>query len=185
MRAWLAAIAADIAALRASWRSVRGGWAAARRDARELIAHRRVLVDTSAMTRNGMQVVLRTRLRLIGDTQTDILRVWFDAAPPSEIEATTNAHFQSLAAAMSGWAAAQAMERLFVQLTWILGAIVGAAAALQKILATPVSDLALALLTNWYLWTGIALPLLGSIIRWILRWRLRAMFRRNPPTVPA
>ncbi|HSU06470.1 MAG TPA: GlcNAc-transferase family protein [Acetobacteraceae bacterium] len=36
-RTWLAATA-DVAALRTSWQTVRGGWGAARRDARELIA---------------------------------------------------------------------------------------------------------------------------------------------------
>src|SRR5262249_57237535 len=66
-RGWLAATQADIAAPQASWHSVRGGGRGARQDAAELIRHRRVLVDTQAMTPDGMRTVLRTRLRLIGD----------------------------------------------------------------------------------------------------------------------
>jgi hypothetical protein len=68
----MTALGADVAALRASWQTVRGGWAAAVDDARQLIVRRRVLVQTKA----GQQLVLCTRLRLIGDTQTDVSRAW-------------------------------------------------------------------------------------------------------------
>lgn len=185
MRAWLAAIVADVAAVRAGWQTVHGGWRAARRDARELIAHRRILVDTPAMTRDGMRVVLRTRLRLIGDTQTDILRSWFETASGNEAQAAVDAHFQSVAAAMSGWAVARAMERLLVRFSGILGGVVSIAAAIQKIVATPSPLLVHAVLTSWALWGGFGFALLGIIIRWFVRWRLRAMFRRNPPAAPA
>jgi hypothetical protein len=64
MPTWLASLIADINALVAAWSSVRGGWQAAWRDAAQLLAHRRVLVDTLAQTSEGTQVVLRTRVRL-------------------------------------------------------------------------------------------------------------------------
>jgi hypothetical protein len=185
MRAWIASIAADVAAVRANWRSVRGRWCAARRNARELIAHRRIRVDTSAMTRDGAQVVLRTRLRLIGDTQTDILRSWFETAPAREIEDAIAAHFQSVAAAMNGWPVARAIERLLVRLIGMLGIGLSAGAAVQKILTTPAPFVVHAMLASWPLWGGFVLALLGNVVRLLIRWRLRAMFRRNPPATPA
>jgi hypothetical protein len=181
MRAWIATIAVDVATVRASWRAVGGGWRAARRDARELIAHRRIDVATAAMTRDGTQVVLRTRLRLIGDTQTDILRSWLERAPGKEAEAAIDAHFRSVAAAISGWSIARAMERIVVRFAGILGGGVSMVTATLKILFAPAPLLVHAVLTSWVLWGGFGFALLGSVIRWFVRWRLRALFRRNPP----
>jgi hypothetical protein len=172
---WLAATRTDIAALRASWQSVRGGWLAARRDAAELIRHRRVLVDTQAMTPDGMRAVLRTRLRLIGDTETDILRAWLAAAPPEAVAAATAAHFASVAAAAGGWAAAIGMERLAVRFFVLAGTLGGAAAALHRILVTEASQLVDAVLTDWHLWVSVASGLLGGAVRWLVRLRLRAL----------
>jgi RNase P/RNase MRP subunit POP5 len=185
MRAWIAAIAADVAAVHAGLQTVRGGWRAARCDARELIAHRRILVDTPAMTRNGMQVVLRTRLRLFGDTQTDILRSWLEMAPRTEAQAAIAAHFRSVAAAMGGWSVARAMERVLVRLTGMVGGAVSVAVIIQKILVTPAPLLLHTVLSSWALWGGTAFALLGTMVRWFVRWRLRAVFRRNPSAAPA
>ena len=185
MRTWIAGIAADVAAVRANWSAVRGGWRAARRNARELIAHRRIRVDTSAMTRDGAQVVLRTRLRLIGDTQTDILRSWFETAPSREVQDAITAHFQSVAAAMNGWPVARAMERLLVRFAGVLGIGLSAAAAIQKILITPAPFVLHAVLASWPLWGGLVLALVGNVVRLLIRWRLRALFRRNPFAAPA
>jgi hypothetical protein len=174
---WPAASIADIAALRASWGSVRGGWRAARQDAKQLLAHRRVLVDTQAMTPNGMQVVLRSRLRLSGDVETDILRAWLDATTPETVAASASEHFQAVAAAMGGWAAALGMERLATRLTIAIGSIAGAAATIRTVLASEPALLLHAVLTDWRLLAGFAFASLGVLIRWTLRWRLRSIFR--------
>jgi hypothetical protein len=172
LRDWAATIAGDVATLRASW----GGWRAAWQDARQLIRHRRVLVDTSVMTPAGAQVVLRTRLRLIGDTQTDILRGWLDAAASKDLDDTVRTHFETVAAAMHGWAAMRAMERVLILSAWCIGLLFGAATTVQKFMALPISDAVLAVFTRWHLWAGLAPAVLGHLIRWLLRLRLRAVF---------
>jgi hypothetical protein len=177
-----ASIAADLAVLRASWQSVRGGWMAARREARALIEHRRVLVDTQAMTRDGMQVVLRTRLRLIGDTQTDVLRGWLDNATVKDLDSTVAIHFQAVEAAIDGWSVARAMERLFARGTAAIGSLAAMAATIERILTTPPTFHAV--LINPALWSGVVFALAGSAVRRIVRWRLRVLFRRNPPAAP-
>ncbi len=177
MVAFLASSIADFRALRASWNTVRGGWGAARSDARQLIAHRRIEVDTQAMTGNGMQPVMRTRLRLSGDTQTDILRGWIDTAPPAIVTATAETHFQSVAAAMGGFAAALGMERLATRLVVLVGSVVSAGATIRRLLETDRALWPHILLTHWWLWSGLAFALLALVARWLLRWRLRARFR--------
>ncbi len=177
MRAFIAPSIADIKALRASWNSVRGGWGAARSDARQLIAHRRIMVDTPAMTGDGMQTVLRTRLRLSGDTQTDILRAWIDTAPPAIVEATAQTHFQSVTAAMGGFAAALGMERLATRFVMLVGTIATAAPTILRLLRSDPALWLHILLTQWWLWSGLAFALLALMMRWLLRWRLRARFR--------
>src|SRR5512143_2441928 len=106
MAGWFATSIHDIRTLQASWATVRGGWRAARRDATELLLRRRILVDTRAMTSDGMQIVLLTRMRLNGDTQTDVLRRWLVTASPDAVKALTETHFQAVGAAVAGFAAA-------------------------------------------------------------------------------
>lgn len=171
------AIGGDLATLRASWQTMRGGWAAAQRDAQALIVQRRVFVETPPMA--GGQAVLRTRLRLIGDTQTDILRPWFEKAAATDLENTTQAHFKSVAAAMEGWNVVRAMESLVVQLTRIAGIGIGAIATVVQLAQTPLPLMLHAVLGNFTLWGGLGFALLGDAVRWGLRWRLRALFRRN------
>jgi len=172
---WLAAIVSDVVALRTHWSGVRGGWRAARRDAEELVKYRRLLVDTSAMTPDGMAVVLRTRLRIIGDTQTDILRRWLATATPEAVERTSKTHFQAVAAALGGWNAARAMERVVIRLGWVIGGGWSASVLLR----TPTSDLRHVLWTNWHLLAGIAAPVVLGLARQVMRWRLRALFHRG------
>jgi hypothetical protein len=168
---------ADIRALRDSWGTVRGGWRAARRDAEQLIAHRQVLVATQAMTPDGMQVVLCTRLRLSGDTQTDILRIWFYKTKPELVDKTVQAHFQSVAEATGGFAAALGMERLTTRFAILAGTVWSAAATIRTLLeAEPASWLHIMLTQGW-LMSGIAFASFGVLARWVLRWRLRARFR--------
>lgn len=177
MFGWLTATGDDIAALWASWGSVRGGWRAARRDARELLAHRRLLIDTQAMTPQGMRVVLRTRLRLIGDTQTDILRGWLESSSPEAVRALAETHFQTVTAALGGWAAALGMERMLARLVGACGGIAAAASTVQEMLATERALLLHAILTDWRLLGGLGVLVLGVPIRWLLRRRVRAIFR--------
>jgi hypothetical protein len=179
MPARLAVILGEIAALRASWGSVRGGWAAARQDARELLTHRRVLVDTQAMAGGEMQVVLRTRIRLNGDTQTDVLRGWFAATPAEARDATVAAHFASVTAATGGWAAALGMERLGTRLTMAFGALVALGTVLWQAITTEPLVLLHALLTDVPFMLGVGMTVLGVVVRSVLRWRLRALFRRG------
>jgi hypothetical protein len=185
MPTWLAAGVADIKALRQSWGSVRGGWRAARRDAAELLAHRRILVDTQAMMPGGMRVVLRTRVRLNGDTETDILRGWLEAAAPTALEALANAHFCAVVAAIGGFASAVAMERLVVRAVVLAASVVSAVAAIWTLLQTEPSRLIEALLSDWGLLAALVLALAGGPVRVILRWRLRAIFRRGLSGSPA
>jgi hypothetical protein len=186
MAAFLATSIAEIQALRASWTTIRGGWRAARSDAQQLLAHRRVMVDTAAMTRDGMQTVLRTRVRLSGDTQTDVLRAWLDTATPETVAQAAQIHFQSVAAAMGGFAAALGMERLATRFTMLVGSLVSAAATINRLLREDPALWLHILATQWWLLSGLGFALLAVIARWLLRWRLRARFRRGlgPAAMP-
>jgi membrane protein insertase Oxa1/YidC/SpoIIIJ len=164
---------ADIVKLRASWQTVRGGWPQAWRDARELIVQRRILVKTSASTKQGHRLVLCTRLRLIGDTQTDVLRDWLGTTPVKDVTVVTETHFRAVDAAMEGWNIALAMERVLLQITSYIGLLIAATSFVTRIITAPSL-----LLRSWPLWFGLALPLLAQVVRIILRWRLRALFAR-------
>ena len=179
MPGWLAASIADIEALRASWGSVRGGWRAARQDTKELLAHRQLQVDTVAMTESGMTVVLRTRIRLNGDTETDILRRWLEAATPAAAKDAAEAHFRAVAAAADGWAAALGMGRIATRLVILLGSVASAAATIRTLLASASGEQIHTHQTNQPLLAGLAFTLVGVLTRSILRLRLRAMFRHG------
>jgi hypothetical protein len=174
---WPASLIADFSALAAAWSSVRGGWPAAWHDSAQFLAHRRILVDTQAQTRHGMRVVLRTRVRLNGDVQTDILRCWLDGTPRPLVEALANAHFQSVADAVRGWSAARAMIRVGSQLFVGLGAIVGIPPAIRPALEAGWESLVPALLANRWVLFGIASAAAGPLLRWALRLWLRWKFR--------
>lgn len=175
----LSGVASDIAALRAAWGTARGGWRAARQDAHELVVHRRVSVATSAMMPDGMVPVLRTRLRIIGDAQTDVLRGWLETASPEAMKAATDAHFRKVAAAFGGWAVARAMERLLLRTISLLGGAVGAVTVIREMLAQHGAAVLGAVLMDPWFWGAIALPLAAMAVRMVLRWRLRRMFRRG------
>jgi hypothetical protein len=185
MIAWFAESIADIVALRASWGSVRGGWRAARQDAIQLLAHRRIMVDTLAMSPNGMRVVLRTRVRLSGDTETDILRAWLDATASDAVAALASVHFQAVAAATGGLAAAVGMERLTTRFMIVTGTAVSAGITIWTLLTTQLATLIPTLLTRWALSVPVALAIAGVLIKQVLRWRLRGVFRRGLSAPPA
>jgi hypothetical protein len=169
----------DIAALRANWRSVRGGWRAAWQDAHELVEHRRLLIDTHAMTTGGMQVVLRTRLRLVGDTQTDILRGWIAGSTPETVRALADAHFRSVAAASASWTALFAMQRMLTRLFGSAGAAWLGIVGVGRMFTADPGQIIQAVLTDRYLLPGAVAFAVGVPIRWFLRRRLRALFRRG------
>ncbi len=187
MAAWFATDIADFRALRASWATVRGGWGAARQDAAEMVEHRRILVETPATRRDGtIEPVLRTRLRLDGDMQTDVSGGWLAENPPDAIAATTQAHFASVNAAMGGFAAAIGMERLFARLTMAAGSLGSVVATARKLPWHEPSAWAHVLLAQWWLLSGLGFALLAVLVRVVLRWRLRAKFRGGlGPTLTA
>jgi hypothetical protein len=134
MTGCLASLIADLRILTSAWNSVRGGWRAAWRDAVELLERRRVLIDTQAETRDGTRVVLRTRVRLSGDVQTDIRRCWMANTPRPSVEELARKHFQSVSDATRGWPASLAMIRMGTRLIVGLGAIPGIASVIMPAL---------------------------------------------------
>jgi hypothetical protein len=166
---------ADVEILLAAWRSAPGGWRRAWRDAVAMMSHREVLVETN----DGPTIVLRTRLRLHGDVQTDILRGWLDAAPRDAVDGLTRRHFQSVGDAMRGWPAVRAMVRLGTQLLVTLGAAAGLGSAIETWLRVGWSSLLAALLADWWTVSGIALMVLAPVLRWIVRWWLRRKLRNG------
>jgi hypothetical protein len=177
MPAWPASLIADLDALAAAWRSGRGGWRAAWRDASQFLAHRRALVDTQAETRDGRRVVLRTRVRLNGDIQTDILRCWLNEAPRQSIEELAKTHFQSVAVAARGWSAVLAGIRLGSLFTVAAGAIPGSTSAIRLAPQAEWGSLIPAVLTNWWVLSSIATAAVCFLVRRALRLWLRRTFR--------
>jgi hypothetical protein len=173
---------ADLRALRDSWGSVRGGWRGAGRDAAQLLFHRRLLVDTTVMTQSGTQIVIRTQLRLSGDAQTDVLRAWLDTTSVEKVQETAQAHFRSVATAAGGWAAALGLQRIVTRLTILGGSLGSALPTTLTLLHTAPEQWLHVVLTHWGLLSGFAFALLGVLARWILRLRLRAIFRRGLST---
>lgn len=169
----MSSIGADIATLRAGWQTVRGGWPKVWQDARELIVRRRILVKTTAPTKQGDRLVLCTRLRLIGDTQTDVLRDWLGTSPAKDVAMVAEAHFRAVDAAMEGWNIALAMERVLLLLMSYIGLLIAATDLVTQLMTAPSLWL-----RSWPLWIGLALPLLGQAARVILRWRLRTLIAR-------
>jgi hypothetical protein len=170
---------AEIRTLRASWATARNGWSAARSDARQLLAHRRIMITTMAMVGGAQKRVLRTRIRLIGDTQTDVARAWIAQAAPQVVEQVTAAHFQSVAVAMSGFATALALQRLVTRLAMLGGTVAGAIPALRTLLTADRAQWLHLLLSQWWMLAGFGFALFALLVRLLLRRRLRALFRRG------
>ena len=173
---------ADLRALRDSWGSMRGGWRGARKDAVQLLAHRRLLVDTTIATQSGTQVVMRTRLRLSGDAQTDILRAWLNATPAETIEQTARTHFRSVADAAGGWAAAMGLQRGVTRMTILVGLLGSVVSTFWAFVHSAPNQWLHIVLTHWWVLSGFALALLATLTRWILRLRIRAVFRSGLTT---
>ncbi len=170
------ALIADLRVLVAAWTSVRGGWRAAWRDAEQVLARRRILVETPTRMQGG-PVVLRTRVRLSGDVQTDVCKPWLTATPRPAVEALTAAHFKAVADAMRGWAAVGALVRIVRHLLVVLGSVYGVISAVQTTAAAGWRTIVPSLLTDWRVLLGITVSALGfaapRMLRLWLRWRFR------------
>jgi len=173
----LASAVADLDALRRSWSSVRGGWRAAWRDSVQFLENRRVQVDTEAQTRDGACVVLRTRVRLNGDVQTDILRCWLDGTPNRSVEELAKQHFRAVADAAGGWPAVRATFRLATRLAVAVGAVAGIPSAVRTALEAGWESLPPSLIANWWVLFGIVSASVGLLLPWAVRLWLRWKFR--------
>ena len=160
---------ADVEILLAAWRSAPGGWRRAWRDAVTIMTRRQVLVETT----DGPAIVLRTRLRLDGDVETEILRRWLEATPRDAVESLTRRHFQAVRDAMRGWPAIRAMVRLGTRLLVTLGAVAGLFSAIETWLQVGWSSLLSALLADWWTLSSIAVMVLAPVLRWAVRVWLR------------
>lgn len=174
----MTSISADVATLRAGWQTVHGGWFAAVNDLRQLIGHRCVLVKTTAPTRQGEQLVLCTRLRLIGDTQTDVLRAWFETSGATDFHKAMDAHFQAVDATMQGWNVALAAGHMLLRLTRTIAAGTIAVGEFVNLWGVPSSQLFPLVLKDPALWAGAVFGLACEVARLILRWRLRTLLSR-------
>jgi len=166
---------ADVEILLAAWRSAPGGWRRAWRDAAAILTRRQVLVET----KDGPTIVLRTRLLLHGDVQTDVLRRWLDGTPRDAVEGLARRHFQSVSDAMRGWPAVRAMVRLGTQLLVTLGAVAGLGSAIETWLQVGWSSLLSALLADWWTLSGIVVMVLAPVLRWAVRVWLRRKLRNG------
>ena len=166
---------ADVEILLAAWRSAPGGWRRAWRDAAAILTRRQVLVET----KDGPTIVLRTRLLLHGDVQTDVLRRWLDGTPRDAVERLARRHFLSVSDAMRGWPAVRAMVRLGTQLLVTLGAVAGLGSAIETWLQVGWSSLLSALLADWWTLSGIAVMVLAPVLRWAVRVWLRRKLRNG------
>src|ERR1051325_6456897 len=173
--AWPASLIADFRTALIGWSSARGGWRAAWRDGLELLRQREITVDT----RVGSQVVLRTRVRLTGDAQTDIVRSWLNtAATGTGIRDTANFHFGSVAAAVRGWAVLAAQIRLISDVLVVVGSFTALTSGWRNLQTFELDALLGLLLSQGWL-VGAVTALVGLGIRFAVRFLLRLYFRRS------
>ena len=142
------------------------------------------MVDTQAMLPDRMCVVLRTRVRLNGDTETDILRAWLNATTSDAVAGLASTHFLAVAAATNGLAAAVGMERLATRFVIAVGTAGGAATTIWTLLTTAPALMISVLLSSWSLRATVAFAIAGVLVKVILRRRLRGMFRRGMSAPP-
>jgi len=146
----------------------------------ELAEHRRIKVQTEAVTDGGKEVVVQTWIRLFGDTQTDVLKNWIQQAKSETVQVTVQAHFEAVAVR------AESLEslRLFAMTTKIF-AWLGSTAILIKPLWPLLEHqeweaIIPMMLSQWHwLLAGFALPIFHQVGGRVLRWRLRQVFRRG------
>lgn len=154
---------------------------AAWRNMANLARHRQIAIST----RSGARVVLLTRVRLTGETETCVLRSWLDGAAADDLETTAKQHFEAVAAAACGSSAALGMVRLGSLFAGIGGAIAAAVQAIRGLIARGPASLPHIAATNGLLLAGLVFLLIGLALRPLLRSWLRALIRRVPVRVPA
>ncbi|MGH7068166.1 MAG: hypothetical protein ACREFO_16160 [Acetobacteraceae bacterium] len=154
--------------------------AAAWRNTANLVRHRQLIVPT----RSGAEVVLLTRVRLTGETETCVLRSWLDGTTAGDVETKAKQHFETVAAAVGASSAALGLVRFASLFAGIGGAIAAAVQAIRGLLAHGPASLPQIAATNGPLLAGLAFLLIGLALRPILRRWLRALIRRVPLGVP-
>jgi hypothetical protein len=173
---WPRSLIADVRTAISAWNSVRGGWRAAWRDAVELVRQRQITVKTWV----GAEVVLRTQIRLTGDTQTDIVRTWLNAAAAGpEFRDTANFHFQSVAAAVHGWAVLGAHVRLTSHTLVAAGTLTTLVSAWGNLPTLNWQSVFGLLLSQPWLLAGVTTALVGVGIRKGVAFWLRRHFGRG------
>ena len=178
MPASLSALVDDIRTLRAGWHSVTAEHAA-HRAFEDLIEHRRIRVDTRAMTREGVQIVLSTTLRLIGDAQTDINREWLAETPAATAQSTLDAHFRAVTKVLTGWPAVLALERLAVRVIALVGTGLGIGSTIAHALAADLSTLPRVLVNDTWVIVGLALWAIAALARRGIGFRLHSLFQQG------
>jgi hypothetical protein len=170
-------IAADARAVAAAW-SARGSNAPnATKNLSTLLIQRRLVIDTSGPVGGRTEIVLRTRLRLSGDSETDILRDWLQTTPSTDVETLSAAHFRSVAATTSLSPVIGAAVRLITDLAIMMGTVGGIVAMVRELLREGWRVLGPALLANWGLAAGVILTTTGVALRILLRTWLRQKLR--------
>ena len=154
--------------------------AEARRCAMELAERRSILVQTEVATDGGKQVVLRTRIRIIGDTQTDVLGSWMHRANPDSAQATIHAHFHAVAARAGDLSSLRTLGHAIQVGSWLGLAVLALQPVLPVLETQDWTHLLPMVLEHWH-WplAGIVLPLVHWVARWVLRRRLRGAFSRG------
>lgn len=170
-------IAADARAVAAAW-SARGDNAPnAASNLSSLLIQRRLVIDTNGPVGDRTEIVLRTRLRLSGDSETDIRRDWLQTTPRADVENLCGAHFRAVTAATSLSPVIGAVIRLATDLAIVTGTVGGIAAVVRELLREGWRALGPALLANWGLAAGVILSVTGVALRILLRTWLRRKLR--------
>lgn len=177
--AWLlASVKEDCRRIAASFISIRGSRQATWRHARELAASRRILVQSLSPSDAGPQLVLRTRVRLNGDVQTDILASWLLSTPQAAVQALTAAHFREVAAATASWPALAALANLSSKLFVVVSITMWTISGIQHGIGEW-RVLAASLVTDWRVWFGLVTVTCSLVLRMALRFWFRRHFRRG------
>jgi hypothetical protein len=169
-------LVADARAVRDAWRLGGAAWVTAWRNLSHLLVRRQLVIATEAVVAGAVQPVLRTRLRLSGDSETEILRGWLQATPATEIAALAETHFRAVAVATAS-PAFVAAAKLGGRVIAALGTAGGLAVFVADAIRHGWAALGPALLANWGLLSSLAVAGLGFVLRHAFRFWLRRKLR--------
>ena len=175
----LHSVVADAKAVVEAWRLGGTAWVTAWRGLSHLLVRRQLVIATEAVLAGAAQPVLRTRLRLSGDSETEILRGWLEATPATEIAALAETHFRAVAVATASPALAAA-AKLGARAIVVLGTAAGLAAFISDAISHGWAALGPALLANWGLLLSLTATGLGFVLRRVFRFWLRRKLRSTP-----